>query len=67
MPSMVVSRTYVTFSVCDFLLALRRAVRSESVSCIVYEPLAPLIAPALVMLPPSNSIETSHENEDGLL
>ena len=64
---MVVFRTYVTFSVGEFLLALRRVVRSESVSCIVYEPLAPLIAPALVMLPPSNSIETSHSKLEGLL
>ena len=64
---MVVFRTYATFSVGEFLLALRSAVRSESVSCIVYEPPDPLIAPALVMLPPANSTETSHENEDGLL
>ena len=64
---MVVFRTYVTLSVVEFLLALRMVVRSELVSCIVYEPLVPLIAPALVMLPPANSIETSHAKLDGLL
>ena len=64
---MVVFSAYVTFSVGEFLLALRKVARSASVSCISYEPPEPLAAPALVMLPPSNSIETSQENEDGLL